>query len=61
MNYKTMVLPIIAALCILLKLITEIEINEAIQTQIAEAVTNVILVGFIIYGIVKNHKEDKVE
>lgn len=61
MNYKTMVLPIIAALCILLKLITGIEIDEAIQTQIAEAVTNVILVGFIIYGIVKNHKEDKVE
>lgn len=61
MNYKTMILPIIAALCIFLKLITGIEIDEAIQAQIAEAVTNVILVGFIIYGIVKNHKEDKVE
>lgn len=61
MNYKTMVLPIIAALCILLKLITGIEIDEAIQAQIAEAVTNIILVGFVVYGIVKNHKEDKVE
>lgn len=58
MNYKTMLLPILSTVAILIQLVFGIQIPEEVLDQTATAVANLILVGITVYGIFKNHKDN---
>lgn len=55
--YKTMIAPIIAALCIAIQLFFGIDISEEVQSKLVDVIANAIFVGVLIYGIIKNHKK----
>lgn len=55
---KTVIIPIISVICIAIKLVLGVEINEDIQTQITDIIFNTFLLGTILYGIFKNHKDE---
>ncbi len=59
--YKTVVAPIIATIAIAAQLIFKIDISEEVQNQVVEALVNIIAVGAILYGIIKNHKREEDE
>ena len=59
--YKTIVAPIVATIAIVAQLIFGVDIGEEVQSQIVEALVNVIAVGAILYGIIKNHKREDEE
>ena len=59
--YKTIIAPIVATIAIVAQLIFGVDIGEEVQSQIVEALVNVIAVGVILYGIVKNHKREDEE
>lgn len=59
--YKTVVAPIVATIAIVAQLIFGVDIGEEVQSQIVEALVNVIAVGAILYGIIKNHKREDEE
>ncbi len=61
MNYKTMVLPFIALIALIVQLITGVKISEDVQGQIATAIGDVIAVSLIVYGIIINHKKKEEE
>lgn len=56
---KTMIIPFIALLCVVVKSVTGIEIGADVQEVIADAIFYVATAATLVYGIVKNHKEDK--
>mgnify|MGYP000897930165 FL=1 len=56
--YKTIVAPIVATIAIVAQLIFGVDIGEEVQSQIVEALVNVIAVGAILYGIITNHKRE---
>ena len=59
--YKTIVAPIVATIAIVAQLIFGVDIGEEVQSQVVEALVNVIAVGAILYGIIKNHKREDEE
>lgn len=59
--YKTIIAPIIATIAIVVQLLFGIDISEEVQSQVVEALVNVIAVGAILYGIIKNHKREEDE
>ena len=59
--YKTIVAPVIATIAIAAQLIFKIDISEEVQNQVVEALVNIIAVGAILYGIIKNHKKEDEE
>lgn len=58
MQYKTMILPIIAILALGLKAATGVEIDQATQESIATGAGILVAAGLSIYGVFKNHKKD---
>ena len=53
---KTILLPIVSAVAIIIKNVAGVEIGDEVQN----AVVDVILGGLTIYGIIKNHFKPKV-
>lgn len=58
---KSVILPILAVLAMIVQGVFGVDISEELQNQIAEVVINVIGVSFLIYGVFKNHKKEKQE
>lgn len=52
---KTIILPLIALVCTVVKQTFHIEIGDALQNQLADA----ILAGSMLYGIIVNHIKHK--
>lgn len=59
MNYKTIILPILSTLAIIVQLVFGITIPEDIVNQASVTIGNAVAIGLVIYGIVKNHKLTK--
>ena len=59
MNYKTIVVPIISVIALALQIVFGVEIDEGVVNDVAVAIGNIIAVGFVVYGIFKNHKDKK--
>lgn len=55
----SIILPIVAVLSLLVKLVFGIEIGEELQAQIADALLNAVLAVIAIFGVVKAHKNKK--
>lgn len=55
---KSIIIPLIAVVCIGVKLGTGIEIQADVQSAIVDAVTSIIAIGATVYGIFKNHKDE---
>lgn len=54
---KTMVLPLIGLLCLLIKSFSGIDIDLKTQEDVGNAFLVVSSVGATLYGIIKNHKK----
>lgn len=54
---KTIIAPIVAVLAIVVQLVFGVEIPEDVVEQIVAVVGNVVAIGLVVYGIVKNHKK----
>lgn len=55
--YKSILIPIIAVIAIGIQLATGINLDAALQSQIVDAIVNVISVGAVVYGIFKNYQK----
>lgn len=55
---KTVIAPIVATIAILAQLVFGIEIPADVVDQLVVVAGNAVAIGFVIYGIVKNHKKD---
>lgn len=51
---KTIILPMISALAIILKSVFHFEVG----TEVQDAIANIILGILTVYGVIKNHKEN---
>lgn len=52
---KTMIAPVIAVACMAVQLLFGVKISEELQSQVADAIVNIVLVATAIYGVFKNH------
>lgn len=59
-NYKTIVAPFVALIVIVLQMFG-ITLPDGLEGKITTVVVDIITVVAIIYGIVKNHKREKIE
>lgn len=55
----SIIIPIISALCLLVKLVFGIEINQELQSEIADAVLAVTLTAITVLGVIKSHQSKK--
>lgn len=58
-KYKQLIAPFFAVAFILLQTVFGIEFDEAIKNQIIDVIANLIAVGAVVYGIVKNNIDEK--
>jgi hypothetical protein len=57
MNYKTIVVPIVATVYMGIELIVKHPISESTKTETVDIVTALVGTGVTLFGIVKNHKK----
>lgn len=58
-KYKQLIAPFIAVIFILLQTVLGVEVDEAIQNQVIDVIANLLAVGAVVYGIIKNNIEEK--
>lgn len=54
---KTIIAPIIGFIIVVLNMVFGIEIPDAVANDLVDAVVNILSVGLIFYGIIKNHNK----
>lgn len=55
---KTVIIPIVAVLALVAKLVYGIEVNQITQDQVSELVTAIVLGITGLIGVVKNYKKE---
>ena len=58
-KYKQLIAPFIAVVFILLQTVLGVEVDEAIQNQVVDVIANLLAVGAVVYGIIKNNIDEK--
>ena len=58
-KYKQLIAPFVAVIFILLQTVLGVEIEEAVQNQVIDVLANLIAVGAVVYGIIKNNIDEK--
>lgn len=58
---KTLILPIVGVIAFIIQAVFGITIQAELQDQIALIITNAIATGFVVYGVVKDHKLKKLK
>lgn len=53
----TAIMPFVSLLALIVGLVFHIEIQQDVQLQLAEVIAGVIAVGYVIKGIIQNHKK----
>jgi hypothetical protein len=57
MGYKnTVIVPIVGLVALVIKYVTGVDFDQAVQQQVTDVLTNALIVGSLIYGVFKNHK-----
>lgn len=58
-KYRPLIAPFIAVLFILLQTVFGVEVAEDVQSQVVDAIANIIAIGIVVYGIIHNNFEEK--
>lgn len=58
MIQKSMIMPLISSICLLIQVSLHQYISPEVQDAIATVLVNLFLAGFTIYGIFKNHDQN---
>lgn len=58
-KYKQLIAPFVAVIFILLQTVLGVEVEEAVQNQVVDVLANLIAVGAVVYGIIKNNIDEK--
>ena len=58
-KYKQLIAPFIAVIFILLQTVLGVEVGEEVQNQVIDVIANLIAVGAVVYGIIKNNIDEK--
>lgn len=58
-KYKQLIAPFVAVIFILLQTVLGVEVEEAVQNQVIDVLANLIAVGAVVYGIIKNNIDEK--
>jgi len=58
-DYKTLIAPIVAVIAIVLQLVLKIDLPQQLQSDLVASLANLIAVGAVLYGIIKNHFTQK--
>lgn len=58
-KYKQLIAPFVAVIFILLQTVFGIEVGEEVQNQVIDVLANLIAVGAVVYGIIKNNIDEK--
>jgi len=58
-RYKQLIAPFVAVIFIILQNVLGVDFGDDVQNSVAEALANLVAVGAVIYGIIKNNVVEK--
>lgn len=58
-RYKQLIAPFVAVVFIILQNVLGVDFGDEVQSNVVEALANLIAVGAVIYGIIKNNIDEK--
>lgn len=56
---KTIIAPLVALIFMILQNLFGLNVGTEVQNQIVELIVNIVALGTILYGIIKNHRKPK--
>lgn len=58
-KYKQLIAPFVAVIFIIVQNVFGLELGDEVQNQVVDVLANLVAVGLVIYGIIKNNIEEK--